>query len=127
MDRCHCFSPIVGQGEYLGSREERAGLKLPPLLFLSLGNFLELALNLPGSRERPAIHLFERIVRGIKDETARQPDGDPDGPALQFDCKSLHAHCISPGEQLRPLADGPRGCPVVRLSKNCGFASDAFR
>lgn len=116
----------MSQGEFLGSSEERFGAELPALLLLALGNLLELALNLSGSRESPAVHLFEGFVRRVEDETARQPDGDADGPAFQFDCKSLHAHSISPGEQLGTLAYGPRGCSVVRLWK-LRFALDAIR
>src|SRR5688572_7716632 len=102
----------MSQGEFLGSSEDRIGAKLPPLLLLALGDLLELALNLAGSGESPAIHFFERFVGRIEDEAASQPDGDADGPAFQFDCKSLHAHSISPREQLGTLAYGSRGCLV---------------
>jgi hypothetical protein len=105
----------MSAGELLGSGEERIGMRMPDLLLLALGDLLELALDLAGSGERPAIHLFEGLVGRIEDETARQPNGDADGAALQFDCKSLHAHSISPGEQLGTLAHGPRGCSFVRL------------
>jgi hypothetical protein len=105
----HCWI----EGEFLSSGEVRIGMKLPPFLLLAPGDLLELALDLAGSRERSAIHLFERLVRSIEDETARQPNGNADGPAFQFDCKSLHAHSISPGEQSGTLTYGPRGCPVV--------------
>ncbi|HET9335569.1 MAG TPA: hypothetical protein VFO12_04080 [Sphingomicrobium sp.] len=72
----------MGKGEFRGSSEPRIRLKLPPLELFALGNLLELALNFAGSRESPAIHLFEGLVGRIEDETARQPDGDADGPAF---------------------------------------------
>lgn len=117
---------MLGSGGIFGSSEERFGLRLPKLPLLAPGDFPELALNLAGSSKSTAIHLLERPVGRVEDETARQSNGDADGAAFQLDCKSLHAHSISPGEQQGTLANGSRGCSVARLWK-LRFALDAFR
>lgn len=113
--------------ERAGSGESRIGPEPGFLAFSSLGDFPELALDRPGFPKGLPVHFFEGLVGRVEDKPACQPHGDADGPALKFDCKSLHCHSIfswrGPGR-----TDAPRVWAVALSTVGIARAvSDAFR
>jgi hypothetical protein len=57
------------------------------------GGFLERALHGADAGEGPPVERLEIAAHRRKEhESAGYPDGDSDGPSVEFDCKSLAWH-----------------------------------
>jgi hypothetical protein len=113
----HRFSPML-RGGISGSGKDRIGPKSAPVLLAAVGDLPQLTLDRPRPGKCPAVYFREILVGRIKDEPARQPHGDADGAAFEFDCKPLHVHGIfswraTGRDDILPA----QGCSLVRLWK----------
>jgi hypothetical protein len=52
----------------------------------------QLSLDGAGATEQSPVHLAEIIIRGIEDEAAGHPNGDPDGAPVELDRETLDWH-----------------------------------
>src|SRR6185312_988528 len=98
------------RGQALGRRRAAA---------IAPGDPPQFALDGAGAAEQTPVERFEIVARGIEHETARHPDGDADGAAVELDCETLAQHDLKfSNARRRAAADAGEGGVEARLLRN---------